>query len=293
MTFFIEQNGAADQPQPTPPEPVVPLRENGLSAGSVLKARRLELGLKHKDIARDIKIKVEYLKAIEDEEFDSLPTPQYLRLFLRTYAEYLKLDVQEIYALYDTQERPPKVPEKKDTRYPVQLPPTPLGSRLKTYIIAAVGSMIVLFVLVVWLFGPDDEQSSTTPLNQTQIDAEPAGRPSQTPAETAAADPLEAGRHVLYVHAFDSTWMVIQADNDTVFIGFIEANESATWIADSVFALSLTHVGGVEAALNGQYLKPFGSWGGPVEAREVGRHNLESYLDSTRLNQPAPKAVPQ
>jgi hypothetical protein len=40
------------------------------------------------------KIRVKYLRALEDERFDELPSPTYVKGFLRTYAEYLGLDGQ-------------------------------------------------------------------------------------------------------------------------------------------------------------------------------------------------------
>lgn len=41
-----------------------------------------------------IKIRVKYLKALEDDQFELLPAETYVKGFLRTYAEYLGLDGQ-------------------------------------------------------------------------------------------------------------------------------------------------------------------------------------------------------
>src|SRR3954467_3010142 len=40
------------------------------------------------------KIRVKYLRALEDERFDELPSQTYVKGFLRTYADYLGLDGQ-------------------------------------------------------------------------------------------------------------------------------------------------------------------------------------------------------
>ena len=40
------------------------------------------------------KIRAKYLKALEEEQFEMLPAPTYVKGFLRTYAEYLGLDGQ-------------------------------------------------------------------------------------------------------------------------------------------------------------------------------------------------------
>ena len=40
------------------------------------------------------KIRVKYLRALEDEQFEQLPSETYVKGFLRTYADYLGLDGQ-------------------------------------------------------------------------------------------------------------------------------------------------------------------------------------------------------
>lgn len=287
MTFFVEQNNNHAAASPTPPHPPAMPRENGETVGQLLKARRLKLGLKHKDIFKEIKIKPEYLKAIEDEEFDRLPAPQYLRLFIRTYAQHLGFDIQEIYSVFDTQEMPEKKPEKKDARPPLPEPPE---GRFKTYIIAAIGAVIIMFVLVVWLFGPSKEPPPAEPEDAVTAVADSAADSSTTQAGLAVPEIPPAPQYSLYIRGLDSTWMVIQADDDTVFIGFIEENETRSWVADSSFKFSLSNFDGVQVAMNGRYLKPFRQWNGPVQAREVGGYNLDRYLDSTRLDQPVSEA---
>ncbi len=295
MTFFIDAHGG-DPGQPSP-EPAH-LSESDTSVGPLLKARRLELGLKHKDVAKDIKIKVEFLKAIEEEEFDRLPTEQYLRLFLKTYAEYLGFDTQEIYAVYDTQEMPPPKPEKKSD-YSVDrvgqtiendLPPSADRSRLKALLGPAIGLIVVAVIIAIWLHssgnnadksGPESVGADTT---EAVVAKPPVATPDSANAKTVGENitPPETG-YLLQMRGLDSTWMVIQADDDTVFIGFMAPGDAKSWRADSAFKFSLTNYPGVEASINGRYLKPFGQWRGPVQAREVGGYNLNDYLDSTRL----------
>jgi hypothetical protein len=81
--------------------------------------------------------------------------------------------------------------------------------------------------------------------------------------------------------------MCIQSDGDTVFEENILPGEIMWWTADSSFKFSLVHSEGVEAMINGRYLKPFAQWRGRIQAREVGGFNLERYLDSTRLTENA------
>lgn len=48
------------------------------------------------------KIRAKYLRAMEEEHYDLLPSPAYVRGFLRTYAEYLGLDGQLVTDEYES-----------------------------------------------------------------------------------------------------------------------------------------------------------------------------------------------
>ena len=62
--------------------------------GSSLREARLRKGLDFSEIETGTKIRVRYLQALEDEQFDVLPGNTYIKGFVRTYAEYLGLDGQ-------------------------------------------------------------------------------------------------------------------------------------------------------------------------------------------------------
>ena len=64
--------------------------------GYSLRAAREKQGIGLPEAEVATKIRVKYLRALEEEEFAALPADTYARGFLRTYAEYLGLD-GEIY----------------------------------------------------------------------------------------------------------------------------------------------------------------------------------------------------
>jgi Helix-turn-helix domain len=67
-------------------------REGELQIGEVLKGTRSRLGMDIYTAERETKIRRKYLEALENEEWDVLPGPTYVKGFLRTYAGYLGLD---------------------------------------------------------------------------------------------------------------------------------------------------------------------------------------------------------
>jgi cytoskeleton protein RodZ len=62
--------------------------------GNSLREARLRKELDFPELEQGTKIRAKYLRALEDEAFDQLPGPTYVKGFLRTYADYLGLDGQ-------------------------------------------------------------------------------------------------------------------------------------------------------------------------------------------------------
>jgi helix-turn-helix protein len=60
--------------------------------GNSLREARERQGLGYPEIELATKIRAKYLRALEEEDFTSIPGDAYIRGFLRTYAEYLGLD---------------------------------------------------------------------------------------------------------------------------------------------------------------------------------------------------------
>lgn len=70
------------------------------TAGQLLKDKRELRELNIKDIAVKIKVKPEYLQALENSDFDSLPSPTATKGYLRNYARALRLNPDTIVAMF-------------------------------------------------------------------------------------------------------------------------------------------------------------------------------------------------
>ena len=62
--------------------------------GETLRETRTRRRIDLTDVEAATKIRVKYLPALENEEWDLLPGPTFVKTFLRTYAEYLDLDAR-------------------------------------------------------------------------------------------------------------------------------------------------------------------------------------------------------
>ena len=153
--------------------------------GATLREARNRRKVELSEVEAAIKIRVRYLQAIENEEWDALPGVAYTRGFIRTYAYYLGLDGERLADEYRRGIAPP------GERVPKRIEPVPTGarrggSRLSGRpLIAAVCLLLVGLVVAIGLAGGDEDSPSPSPqakearpVEQKQArKASPAARP--------------------------------------------------------------------------------------------------------------------
>jgi hypothetical protein len=129
--------------------------------GSSLREARTRQGLDFPDLELTTKIRPKYLRALEDENFDILPAPTYVRGFLRSYAEALGLDGQPFVDEYNS-----RFAVGPDEEMPVRVRRPPPRSRAREsresrIVVVALLGIALVFALVIaaWRFGgPEGER---------------------------------------------------------------------------------------------------------------------------------------
>ncbi len=84
--------------------------------GERFRAAREARGVSLSDVADQIRIRSVYLSAIEDENWNAIGAPVYIRGFLRTYARYLGLDPEEAVAEFNATLPEPPAPQQPSSR---------------------------------------------------------------------------------------------------------------------------------------------------------------------------------
>ncbi|HEX5937315.1 MAG TPA: helix-turn-helix transcriptional regulator [Actinomycetota bacterium] len=137
--------------------------------GSALRRAREVRGLSLDEAARDTRLRVDQLDALEREDFDVLPGEVYVRASLRTYASYLGIDpakVAEVYAraAEEVQQAPPSA---KLGRVERMIAASRIRDNQRFLLIAAASILLVLLALGLLSQGeaapPAAELASTTP----------------------------------------------------------------------------------------------------------------------------------
>jgi cytoskeleton protein RodZ len=116
--------------------------------GATLREARMRARIDVSEIEAKTKIRARYLRALENEEWDLLPGPTFVRSFLRTYAQALGLDAKALVEEYRVRyELPVDVEHQPVTRRPRSRPGmSKPSSRGYALAVGAVGLVIALLV---------------------------------------------------------------------------------------------------------------------------------------------------
>ncbi len=120
--------------------------------GATLRAARMGARIDVSEIEAQTKIRAKYLRALENEEWDLLPGPTFVRSFLRTYAEALGLDAKALVEEYRLNyERPSEAALEPIVSTPSSSPARARmpGSRPSRGYMALIGIVSVVIVLLV------------------------------------------------------------------------------------------------------------------------------------------------
>jgi hypothetical protein len=132
--------------------------------GTTLREARNRRKVDLSEVEAAIKIRVRYLQAIENEEWDALPGGAYTRGFIRTYAFYLGLDGERLADDYRRSTAP-----SGGERVPKRVEPVPMGTRRGRrrisggVLVAAVCLILVAIVVGIGLAGGGGGSSTTKP----------------------------------------------------------------------------------------------------------------------------------
>ena len=208
--------------------------------GSSLREARLRQELDFPELEERTKIRPKYLRALEDERFDILPAPTYVRGFLRSYAEALGLDGQPFVDEYNSRFTVGEddAPLRARSAPPLRRERAPRESRLAAIALVAIAIATAL-VIAAWKFGgPEGEKVP--------------GLQSGSPTTTSTRAPKGTAR--LVVRASDgSSWMEVRARTSSgklLYSGTLEEGQRKSFEGKSL-QLTLAKPQNVVVRLNG------------------------------------------
>ncbi|HVE68442.1 MAG TPA: helix-turn-helix domain-containing protein [Solirubrobacteraceae bacterium] len=154
--------------------------------GATLQEARMRARIDISEVESATKIRAKYLRAIENEEWEMLPGPTFVKSFLRTYAEYLGIDGKLLVEEYKLRHEPvpseaelqslgPPLAERRRSIRPPTPPRLPRGLIVGT---SLAGLLAVLIVLgSIGDDSPDTPVATDTTPRTTPARARPRPRP--------------------------------------------------------------------------------------------------------------------
>jgi cytoskeleton protein RodZ len=121
--------------------------------GTTLREARMRARIDISEIETETKIRAKYLRALENEEWDLLPGPTYVKSFLRTYADALGLDGRLLIEEYklgherlsDVELQPIAPPGRRERQR--QRRPGPIIPRWLVILVVVIGLLVALYAL--------------------------------------------------------------------------------------------------------------------------------------------------
>jgi cytoskeleton protein RodZ len=130
--------------------------------GSTLREARMRARIDITEVETRTKIRAKYLRAIENEEWDLLPGPIYVKSFLRTYGDFLGLDSRLLIDEYKRRyERPSDHEMRPISALTHERERAARGPLLPPW--AIIGVVLVAVVVVLYLLGTAGNNSKKTP----------------------------------------------------------------------------------------------------------------------------------
>lgn len=280
--------------------------ETPTSLGGYLRALREAKGSSLEDMARSTRVGIRHLEALEEERLADLPSPVFVRGFIRAYCGFLREAPEEALGHYEA------LAGERAAAQAANAPPRPRTTWANSSVLVGLALLVILGIALIVInltvkrtggtsvAAPKMEVSVPVPSSSipappaaatvtppgeaprpvaasaptpavAQSPATPASTPAATPAPTPAPAVVKSspGPQRLLIKAVEPTWIRVQPDEGRATEELLPAGASREWSAERRFLVTIGNAGGVELALNGKVLPPLGPKGTVIQRLEL------------------------
>ncbi len=257
--------------------------------GDTLRKEREKQRMTIEDIENGTSIRASYIEAIEKGEYDKMPGRVYAKGFIKNYANFLKLNGDEIVKQFVAEVSPAVEPveievkpeEGKKTSFSISgkriIESDEGGFSIGNYLSAnaILAAIIAVVVVVGGIFyytkdsgtevaKTDVKTQETKPAAQTQTPAPAPAQPAATNQVAAAPAPQVDGVNVQATFS-DDCWMLVTVDGAVVYEGVINAGQVMDWKGNDNVNFRIGNAGAVDFVMNGQSFGKLGEEGAVVD----------------------------
>lgn len=216
--------------------------------GERLRTAREAIPASLHEVARDTKVRLDYLQAMERDSFRFVSTA-YARGMLRSYGRWLRLDDDELIREYDRlYGSRPTTSVRQIFKEPAQAPPR---SGVSRWAIAAAGAALLLLALsVAGIINPDETRVASPP-------TAPRAAPTTLAQAPEAIPPIVEEVRLTVTVVGDRAWLRVVADGaeeSPLYQGTLTSGATRTFEAKDSLQILFGNLGGVRLELNGRDL---------------------------------------
>lgn len=216
--------------------------------GKLLRAEREKQQKSLNELANALRIRYDYLEAIEGENYGLIPGDVFIKGYIRAYADYLGLNSNHILRLYKKQVAKVSPAESKadisnKRKFPVY----------KAVLIFAGSILIAVFLFI--LINRKDEAPVVQSVTESVVEQpEVIEEPKIIPKEKQEGNNLE-------ITATELTWVSVAADRGEPMERLLNPGEVVSLTAVKSFSVKIGNAAGVRLIFNGQSMGELGSPG--------------------------------
>jgi cytoskeletal protein RodZ len=241
------------------------------SLGIRLRELRLAKGVSLDDIARSTRVGKRHLEALESDDLRELPSPVFVKGFIRAYCEFLETSPDEALGLY--REVSGEIVKPERLQNATLSPPSRRFGPLMVSLILFVALGASLFALRLGLkSSPRPAPAVSAPARSSQQSVPSAtptavGSATTVPAQPAPGPSVDPGTSAqrLVIRAVELTWIRVQVDEGQVTEELMQVGAVREWTAARKFVLTVGNAGGLEVDLNGRRIPPLGAKGAVIQ----------------------------
>lgn len=269
-----------------------PARAHDVPISDILKRKRLDRGFDLVDVARETRIPLRHLNALEAGDFSNLPALAYSIGFVRTYARYLGLDSDATARQFKTES--PQLESQLTATMPEMDSESRLPSRnVILGSLAGLGTLVAVLVAYSALKGDDvpatetgsTDATATTvqsppvlsqtaappvaetiapppaPVDPATTSVAPTAPPAGAPALPTANGPALSGVPTvgLVLRAKEDSWIKVSDGGPvSLKIGILKAGETYSVPQVPNLRLQTGNAGGLDVIYNGKLMPPLG-----------------------------------
>ena len=266
----------------------------GGQIGAILEKKRLEKGLSLKEVEQATKIRTRYLEGLEREDPTSLPDPVYARGFLKTYANFLGLDGEQLSREFRDHRAPRRERQPGYERLQKGEFDQPLinpggvddaersgvsGATILTIVLAVLVLALVIGTLYYVGSRSTVDSSDSAPEEEPIVDQEAgddssrdgssreepvAGSETKSGADDDSSEDSPETVQVTVRVVGVPTGLTILTDGTVASDQFAQPGFSQTFEAERTVTISTANAGAVEAEVDGQNVGRLGQLGQPM-----------------------------